>query len=1020
MRRPQEPKGRLCKGCPRYDNKRCTPSSPNVSKPFDILVIADQPDDKSAVNNMPFLGHAGRIVKTAITMLRQKQKYKFVECRYTYAAQCMDEDDTAPNKEVLTACGTYLTSTILSTRPKIIIAMGAAVMRQLGFKGKHKDARGKFFTHPKFDALILVTFSQKALLANPGLFETFKLDLGNAFERSQQGPDEVVTLEKLSANYIIPKTVEEAVAACDDIVNYAKKGDPANWAISVDTETTTLYPEKDSAKIIGFCFGWGEGLATTILYNHPHAPQEYLDRLAEIHDAIVRVLGTFKPKIFHNAKFDLKFIERKYNFVVRNVVWDTLLGEHLLDEDKKGNYGLKALTAGWLPKYCGYEDKLYDILMIQAGISQVEATDKEINDQETILSEDHPEFLAALKGYREELVLYMRAQEQYTLDMAEYITVIADYEFVKAYLTGQQAAWRTVVSDWPKGKRGKPKKPTKWFRKPKKPKTLKKPKRPKDPRTKKEKQISKDAGFENVPIRDLQVYGAVDADVTRQLTRVQKVRIAKEGSKVSHLMRTHAIPASRVLGGMEYEGLKVDRPYIDVLDEGLRKIVNATESELYQMTGTTKLDGSPLNLNHAGSLANVLYNWGWTHPNGTKMKPYEILARTKKGQPSTAEKVLRPLVDYSDEDKKIPTQESYFIERLLRWRKSSKALNTFLANVRVLSKRDGFLHTQFHLNGTGTGRLSSSDMNMQNIPKFLAGWNIKKLFIPDNDDFVIVNVDYKGAEVRVFTAYAHDESLIQALLDGMDMHSFFAHKVFNKSYEKYAGRDDPHIVSDEKERKKLDKERARIKRVVFGILYGAGPLKISETIGVDIEYAKELIAMLYEMFPAIKAYARDIEQEVLRNGYVETHFFRRRRFPLAKISRHRGRAVRQARNFKIQSTSSDIVVAQLVEINDPLRSTFPGARQLLTVHDSMVFQFPKSHLLQLKPFVTHYTETRVSEKYPWLPVPFKVDIEVGPSYGECQPIDKYLAKHSYVPKQEGIIEEDELLTELREDAFVAA
>lgn len=1020
MPRPQEPKGRLCKGCPRIDEKRCTPSSPAVKKPFDLLFIADQPDEQAAETNMPFTGHAGRIIKTAVTMLKQKPDYRFIQCRYTYAAQCMDSEDAAPNKAILTACGTYLTSTILATRQKVIVAMGATVMRQLGFKGKHKDARGKFFTHPQFDSPVLVTFSQKALLSNPGLFETFKLDLDNAFRRSQQGPDEVVSLETISRKYLLPKTVEEAVAACDEIIAFAKKGDPAKWAISIDTETTTLYPEKDTAKVIGFCFGWGEGLATTILYDHPHAPEEYLDRLAEVREAIARVLACPKPKIFHNAKFDLKFIELKCGLPVNNVVWDTLLGEHLLDEDKKGNYGLKALTAGWLPKYCGYEDKLYDILMIQAGISQVEATDKEIKDQETSLREDHPQYLEALLGYREELVLYMHARDQLVLDMAVYAREMDEYGFIKSYLAGLQAAWKTVVVDWPKGKRGKPKKPVKWFTKPKKPKALKKPKRPKDPRTKKEKQISKDAGFENVPINDLQVYGAIDADVTRQLTHVQKVRIAKEKSKVSLLMRSHAIPASRVLGLMEYEGMRVDREYITVLDEGLRKIVNATEGELYNMAGATKMDGTSLNLNHAGTLANVLFEWGWMHPNGTKMGAYEGLVKTKGGQFSTAEKVLRPLVDYKDEEKTIPTDFSYFIERLLRWRKSSKALNTFLANVRVLSKRDGYLHTQFHLNGTGTGRLSSSDMNMQNIPKFLAGWNIKKLFIPDNDDMLIVNVDYKGAEVRVFTAYAHDPALIKALNEGMDMHSFFAHKVFGRPYIKYAERDNPAVVPDEAERKKLDKERSRIKRVVFGILYGAGPMKISESIGVDFDEAKELIAMLYDMFPAIKTYAEHIEQEVMRNGYVETHFHRRRRFPLSRISRHRSRAVRQARNFKIQSTSSDIVVAQLVELNEPLRETFEGARHLITVHDSMVFQFPKNRLLELKEFVLYYTEQRVKEKFPWLPVPFVVDIDVGPSYGECQNIDKYLAKHQYVPKQEGIVEENELLTELREDAFVAA
>lgn len=1162
MKRLQAPKGRFCNGCPRHAQMRCTHSGTDVTSPFDVLVIGDHPSETSATANSPFTGHAGKIITTAIKQLRTASMYSGIQCRYTYAVQCSEEEDTNPTKVELAHCATYLASSILATNPKVIIALGAAVMRQLGLKGKHKDARGRFFTHPKYAAPILVTFSRKALLAKPGLFETFKLDLKNAFDRVLGGEPKPITLETLSAKYLLPKTIDEAIAVCDLIVNYSTAGKPDVHAISVDTETTTLHPEKKGAKIIGFCFGWGKRFATTILYEHPYAPPEYLDRLPELRVAIARVLESRKPKLFHGAKFDLKFIENKAKFVVNNVAWCTLLGEHLLDEDKKGSYGLKVLTAGWLTEYCGYEDKLHDLLALQAGVSQVEAADKEIRDQAEALQEDYPEYLENLKDYRDKLVVHTEQQEQYVQATESYFIALGEYNFVKAYLAGQQAAWKAEVADWPKGKRGKPKKPVRWFRKPKKPKVLKKLKRPKDPRTKKERQISTDAGFEKVPIHDLQVYGAIDADVTRRMASIQRNRIKKEGSKVAQLMRTHAIPASRVLGRMEFQGTKVDREYVEVLDAGLRKIAVATEAELYQMTGTTKSDGSPLNLNHAGTLANVLFNWGWTHPDGTKMGAYPEVGRTKKGAYSTAAGLLRPLVAYQDAEKTLPTKYSYFIERLLRWRKSSKALNTFISNTRVLSKRDGYLHTQFHLNGTGTGRLScvaestvlstnygpikisdvrlqslptlkvlthrgrwmpvskvfkkgkehmfrvttvtgevldctmdhrfktpqgwqylrelqvtdeikrynvpnenpetvavvcdtprmaqdirfsntriasieylgvqdvwdltvpvdasyvaqglvnhnSSDMNMQNLPYYLAGWNIKKMFIPDSDEFVIVNVDYKGAEVRVFTAYAHDVNLINALRNGMDMHSYFAHKVFGRPYAQYAARNDP----------QLEAERTRIKRVVFGILYGAGPMKISESIGVSFDEARALIAMLYEMFPAIKRYAELIEYEVITNGYVETHFHRRRRFPLSKVSRHRSRAVRQARNFKIQSTSSDIVISQLIEIDEPLCNQFPGARLLLTVHDSMVFQFPKSHILQLKEFVLYYAEQRVAEKFPWLPVPFKVDIEVGPSYGECMDIDKYIAKHNFMPQQEGIVEENELLTELREHAFVAA
>jgi uracil-DNA glycosylase family 4 len=1020
MSRPQEPKGRLCEGCPRFANQRCTPSGLVSSGPAQVLIVGDQPDDKSAAVNEPFNGHGGTIFKKVLKELKDFNKdFQQITHRITYAVQCNDPTDSPPSKEVSSKCSIYLQTLIAAMKPKVIVAMGAGAMRQLGFKMKHGDARGKMVVYGKEDTPVLVTFSEKALVANPGLYDTFKLDLKNAYARVNKPVDKKTSLEEIAANYLLPKTVDDAVAVCDLIVKYAQSGDPNVWAISVDTETTTLRPEKDSAKIIAFCFGWGKGQATTILFDHPHAPDEYKARLPEVKEAIQRVLSSGKPKILHNAKFDLKFIELKYNMPVQNVAWDTLLGEHLLDEDKKGNYGLKALTAGWLPQYCGYEDKLYDLLTAEEGVSEAEEMAKEIEDQAEALQKDHPEYFAALQEYQRQLVEYELWAKDHRKAQKFFEAALEDYLFKAAHYAGRLAAWQIDVADWPKGKRGKPPKPVRNFVKPVKLEKRKKPKRPPDPRSKKERQIAQDAGFENVPVNELQTYGAVDADVTRQLVLIQKQRIKNERSNVGNLMRTHAIPASRVLGRMEYFGTRVDLDYVEKLDEGLRKIVSKTEEQLYAMSPTTTGKDRPFKLNGSLAIADVLFNIGWTHPDGTKMAPYPVIATTKKNQASTSEKVLRSFVAYEDLDKQIPTKEAFYAERLITYRKAHKALNTFLSNIRVLSKRDGFLHTQFHLNGTGTGRLSSSDMNMQNIPKFLAGWNIKKLFIPDDDTFDIVNVDYKGAEVRVFTAYARDTALIQALNEGLDMHSFFAHKVFGRPYEHYEGRENTTLFPDKNFRKLLDTERSRIKRVVFGILYGAGPTKIAETIGIPLEEAQKLIDLLYTMFPAIKAYADYVETEVLSQGWVETHFARRRRFPLARIRRHQGRAVRQARNFKIQSTSSDIVIGQLVEIDEPLRRDL-GGRMLLTVHDSLVLQTPKKYRGQLKEFLLYYGEKRVAQKYQWLPVPFKVDIELGANYGECMGIDKFLAAQTYVPQVEGIVEEHELLTELREDAFVSA
>ena len=1009
-------KGPACKGCARFEAHRCSKSNLVLGKRSDVLFIGDQPDAYAAKTDVPLDGPGGRLIKTAVVDLRNDKSnaYSTFTCGYTYAVQCASDDTLAPPIKVLNQCQANLRSTIAMHKPKVIVALGATATKQLGLKQKHTQLRGKAIKHPQYAMPVMVSFAEKALLANPGLFNAFKVDLRNAFDIAlRDGVTEQATLESLSSDYLIPTTVDEALAACEEILRC-----PSNTLISVDTETNTLHPQKESSVILSFCFAWDKHKATTILCDHPYVDDAYKARLPEVWAALRRILESDNPKVFHNAKFDLKFIELRYGIRVKGLAWDTLLGEHLLDEDKKGNYGLKALTAAYLPRYCGYEDKLHDIL----NSHEMSVTDnliQEIDYVKSALKDEYPEYLNELHEYKDTYVVYEKEVAQVEEDRQRYDFALEDYVFQKEYLAGLVAAWQ-VECEHLAPKQKKPKRPTKWFSRPTRATKLpKKPKRPKDPRSKKEKQISQDAGFENVPLNDLQLYGAVDADVTRQLAIMQKIRIRQEKSAVTELMRTHAMPASRMLGRMEYEGTRVDQKYIEVLEDALSKVVQDTETELYGMVGRTTPDGAALNLNAPATLANVLFNWGWQHPNGTQMGAYDAVEKTKSGQYSTAEKTLRAFVAYKDVQKNEPTDESYFIERLLRYRKASKAHGTFLANVRALSRRDGFLHTQFHLNGTGTGRLSSSDMNMQNIPKYLAGWNIKKLFIPDSDEYFIANVDYKGAEVRVFTAYARDAGLITALNDGMDMHCFFASKVFNRPYEMYAGRDDPSIVPDAALRKQLDGERSDIKRVVFGILYGAGRNKISETIGVTPERAQELIDLLYAMFPAIKQYAVEVEQQILAQGYVETFLGRRRRFPVANLRSQRGRAVRQGRNFKIQSTSSDIVLAQMIEMEEPLRQDF-GGRMLLTVHDSMVIQFPKKYGTQLKDFVKEKAEKRVTEKYPWLPVPFTVDIEAGPNYGECQNVDKYLIANPFIPTMEGIIEEQELLNELKNHVFEVA
>lgn len=1255
-----------CAECPRLElGVRCRASSPRPEGTAEVLFVFSQPEKEDCgVEEPGTRGSAAAVVKQAIfNLYKEESKYQQLFIRNTYAAQCIpakwEESDGSessslvvvddkPNMKVLTACAPRMWEVVNETQPKLIVAFGAIALKQLGIMKAHKDVRGRVLEPDEtgLEAPVLVTFSERALAVAAGLFVTFTQDLRNGLNRVIRGTTTNRSLAELSANYEFPANIDEAIALCDKIRLYTEGTTPVDaWAISIDTETTTLRPEKEDARIIGFCFAWGTGRATTILYDHPFAPQEYLERLPELEVAIRALLACGKPKILHNAKFDLKFIECKYEMPVTNVAWCTLLGEHLLDEDKKGNYGLKGLTAVWIPHFCGYEDKLFDLLSaVEEGI--LTKIDEKIDAVVAVAGAEHAPYIAALKAHRDALLEHEELAKAHDAELREYEAALQSYQ--EALYVHKRAVeeWETLPrrpkkpvkpkklpavsatdssdaqyltdlrhydealerwENWP----SRPAKPVFELTKPAKPdKLAKAPKEPEDPRTKKEIQYTTDGGFEKLPLEDLQTYGAVDGDVTRQLAILQIARLKKEAyeshikmlaatrpntsevraailvkegkSKVPlsqplGLMRTHAIPASRVLGRMEYEGTSIDQKYIPVLMDGLTQVIDRTFAELTQMSKGF-LPGDTCNLASSKQLAELLYDHGWRHPDGTRMDVIPCTLKTKTGARSTAEAAFKPFIQYDlIEGRKVATKESYFLEQLLLWKKALKARDTFLLNLRILSKRDGKIHTSFHLNGTGTGRLScisantrvvtsrgnvaarklkpgnmiltqsgafyplkrvflkgeermhqygtvsgamitcteehrlwtthgwmtakqlwdvsaasdvldfmedmarprllrwngtrhvwdhfttrvdkgvqpvwdleigdeeysyvtkgglishnSSDMNLQNVPKALGGFNIKKLFIPDDPETMFfVNADYKGAEVRVFTAYAKDPALEKALNDGLDMHSFFASKVYGRPYEDYENRGNKNCGLSAEYRARCDKERTAIKRTVFGILYGAGEKKIAETCGLDEAAGKALIATLFEMFPGIKQYILETHAFVEKFGYVETHTGRRRRFPLVSRSRHRSRAQRQACNFKVQSTSSDIVISQLIEIAEAIASdkTWPewgihrplhtyGVRLLLTVHDSIGLQWPKELAHSLTPWLTYYAERRVREKFPWLPVPFKVDIEAGPSYGELKPMHEYLESLPYHAVVEGAIEEMELLTELKEDAFM--
>lgn len=843
---------------------------------------------------------------------------------FTYTVRCGVEE---PGAAMIANCQDMLMADIISSgspgKPFFILAFGKEALSALNFKvGRIKDTQGKFLETRIADrpAYVFSTVSIGQIMAKSGFMDLLDHHAEiffraiTTYQTKGTAPTEYMALPitQLSANYRIPATLAEVREIVEEALSYVAPGAAVSHSpLSIDTETNTLNPHKAKLKLLSVVFSWAPGRAASIPVEHAECPWT----LEDVFPHIDALLSCAKPKVLHHGKFDLRVLERK-GFTVNNLYWDTLIGEHLVSEDKTGYYGLKALTTTYLPKYAGYEDDL----------------------------------------------------------------------------KGIDTAYHT-------------------------------------------KNLEEDNGYAHIPLKALNLYGACDADVTRLLARKQIERMRKEDAALEelcgpwrqhdhpeirakyakgcsyvhpleNLMTNLAMPLTRVLARMESHGFPVDREYAKKLSVDMDVGIANARNKLLGMVPTDIFPD--FNFDSGPQLRQLLFHVGYVHPETKAVVHYrdlpaDKLIHTEKGDISVNAAFLKYLHKSLD----CP-----FAASLLEYRTLSKARSTFIENIYKLSEEDGRMHTTFNITGTATGRLSSSNENMQNIPsKIKAGgkeYNIKKMFIPTSPDMVICNADAKAAEVRLYAAYSKDANLIRALCDGLDPHSFFASVVYNRdtvlqgvpedlwedtlrtigidavhdwSYADFEAREKGLLETDPAYAKQLDALRKNIKRVVFGILYGASKNKISSLVGIPDEQAQAIIDVLFRMFPTIPKYIDLVKRQVRDVGVLETLTGRRRRFNLKTAPGHmKARAERQGVNFKIQSTSSDIVMDTLCAIDQPIRDL--GGQMLITVHDSLVFQVPKKNLGQVPALINRYCVERVATCYPWLPVPFQWDVSAGPSYGE--------------------------------------
>ena len=440
-----------------------------------------------------------------------------------------------------------------------------------------------------------------------------------------------------------------------------------------------------------------------------------------------------------------------------------------------------------------------------------------------------------------------------------------------------------------------------------------------------------------VPLKDQTEYAVEDADITFQL----KEHFTKEleSGNLTKLFREVEIPLVSVLTAMEIEGINLNTEFLGGLSTVLTSDISDLESAIYGQAGETFNIASPK------QLGPILFD---------KLKLVDKPKKTKTGQYSTAEDVL----SYLAKDHKI-------VRDILQYRQYKKLQSTYVdALPNEINPKTSRVHTVNAQAVAATGRLSSNNPNLQNIPiRTERGREVRKAFIPRSEDFVLLAADYSQIELRIIAALSEEENMISAFQNGEDIHASTAAKVFN-------------IALDEVTRE----QRSNAKTVNFGIIYGVSAFGLSNQTNLSRGEAKELIDTYYETYPKLRAYISQQIQFARDNGYVET-VLHRRRYLKDINSRNavvRGAAERNAVNAPIQGSAADIIKLAMINIHKKLEEGKYKTKMLLQVHDELVFDAHKDELETIQSLIKNEMENAFK-----LSVPLDVEIGLGNNWLEA-------------------------------------
>ncbi len=439
----------------------------------------------------------------------------------------------------------------------------------------------------------------------------------------------------------------------------------------------------------------------------------------------------------------------------------------------------------------------------------------------------------------------------------------------------------------------------------------------------------------DVDLQSLSDYSCEDADITYRLYETMKPKLKE--ADMYDLCEELEFPLVAVLTRMEQAGVAIDTEF-------LRGMSKELELQLANLTKDIhKIAGGPFNINSTQQLGDVLFN---------KLK-LPTVRKTKTGF-STDVAVLETL-----------QHRHPIIDRLLEYRQLAKLKSTYVDSLPELVNGDtGRVHTSFNQTIAATGRLSSSDPNLQNIPiRTEIGRSIRKAFVPGNKGNFIMSADYSQIELRVMAHISGDEGLAEAFQNKEDVHATTAAKVFGVSI-KEVSRD----------------MRRKAKEVNFGIMYGIGPFGLSSRLEISQAEAKDIIARYFERFPKVKQYINDTISNARTDGYVSTLLGRRRYLPELRSGNQnlRSNAERQAINMPIQGTAADMIKVAMVKIDSEIRTKKLTSLMILQVHDELVFEIKKSEEDIVRALVRKQMTQALK-----LSVPIEVEIGVGKNWLEA-------------------------------------